>query len=94
MTGRFGGSARGDRGVSMFSLPHHRTLFASVLDQGRRLGQSGLWRAAGGVCIFLPKEILGSIAEKVKARRKPAKQAQPLPIESIERADKTHTLRI
>jgi branched-chain amino acid transport system permease protein len=44
--------------------------------------------------IFLPKGILGSIAEKVKARRKPATNARPSPIESIEGADKTRTFRI
>jgi branched-chain amino acid transport system permease protein len=40
--------------------------------------------------IFVPKGILGSIAEKVKARRRP-KKAQP---SSIEGANKTHTFRI
>ena len=44
--------------------------------------------------IFLPKGILGSIAEKLKARRKPAKKAPVSSIESIEGADRTHTSRI
>jgi branched-chain amino acid transport system permease protein len=44
--------------------------------------------------IFLPKGILGSIAEKLKAHRKPAKRAHLSPMESMEKADKTGTFRI
>jgi hypothetical protein len=44
--------------------------------------------------IFLPKGILGSIAEKLKAHRKLAEKTHPLPMGSMEKADKTRTFRI
>jgi branched-chain amino acid transport system permease protein len=44
--------------------------------------------------IFLPKGILGSVIEKLKAHRKPAEKAPPSPRESMEKADKSRTFRI